>query len=65
MRIQLENVNKNLKGKCKWKFNLEMEIKVHLEIVKKVYENNKNCKLADEKNKNKSPFRKRKKRSWK
>ena len=27
-----------------------MEIKVHLEIGKKVHENSENCKLADEKN---------------
>ena len=46
MRIQLENVNKNLKGKCKWKFNLEMEIKVYLEIGKKVHENNENWEIT-------------------
>ena len=49
MRIQLENVNENLKGKCKWKFNLKMEIKVHLEIGKKVHENNENWQMADKK----------------
>ena len=40
MRIQLENVYENSIRKLKWKFKLEMEIKVYLEIGKKVYENN-------------------------
>ena len=32
--------------KFKWKFNLEMEIKVYLEIGKKVYENNENWEIT-------------------
>ena len=46
MRIQLENVNENSIRKFKWKFNLEMEIKVYLEIGKKVYENNGNWEIT-------------------
>ena len=42
MKIQLENFNENSIRKFKLKFNLEMEIKVYLEIGKKVYENNEN-----------------------
>ena len=42
MRIQLENVNENSIRKFKWKFNLKMEIKVYLEIGKKVHENYEN-----------------------
>ena len=55
IKIQLENKNaiwklsndefkknENPIRKCKWKFNLKIEIKVHLEIGKKVHENNKN-----------------------
>ena len=44
MRIRLENVNENLIRKCKWKFNLK--IKVHLEIGKKVHENNENWEIT-------------------
>ena len=46
IRIQLENVNENSIRKFKWKFNLEMEIKVYLEIGKKVYENNGNWEIT-------------------
>ena len=42
MKIQLENVNENSIRKFKSKFNLKMEIKFHLEIGKKVHENNEN-----------------------
>ena len=45
----ITNVNENPIRKCKWKFNLKIEIKVHLEIGKKVHENNENWGLADEK----------------
>lgn len=44
MRIQLEK--KNSIRKFKWKFNLKMEIKVYLEIGKKVYEDNKNWEVT-------------------
>ena len=46
MGIQLENVNENSIRKFKWKFNLEMEIKVYLKIGKKVYENNRNWEIT-------------------
>ena len=46
MKIQLENVNENSIRKFKWKFNLKMEIKVYLEIGKKVYENNGNWEVT-------------------
>ena len=62
MEIQFENGNKSPFRTWKessWKLeNLEItkidkwrikKIKVHLEIGKKVHENSKNCKLADEK----------------
>ena len=35
--------------KWKWKFNLKIEIEVHLEIGKKVHENNENWQMADKK----------------
>ena len=46
MRIQLEIVNENSIRKFKWKFKLEMEIQVYLEIGKKLYENNKNWEVT-------------------
>ena len=46
MKIQLENVNENSIRKFKWKFNLKMEIKFHLEIGKKVHENNENWEIT-------------------
>ena len=45
IRIQLENVNENSIGKFKWKLNLKMEIKVYLEIGKKLYENSGNWEI--------------------
>ena len=46
IRIQLENVNENSIRKFQWKFNLKVEIKVYLEIGKKVYENNENWEIT-------------------
>ena len=45
-RIQLDNVNENSIGKFKWKLNLKMEIKVYLEIGKKLYENSGNWEIT-------------------
>ena len=45
MIIQLENGNKKSIRKWKWKFNLKMEIKVHL-IGKKVHENSENWEIT-------------------
>ena len=45
----MTNENENPIRKCKWKFNLKIEIEVHLEIGKKVHENNENWQMADNK----------------